>query len=132
LKITVQEPKRLVAPLHWITIGPNTRTTTFDFPPNTVAPYSHQYNFSWERPLGRNVDVQLGYVGSRTHKILMLWTTNRATPIAGIPQTTQTIESRRPDQSHYEIRRVVNGSNAYFDAARLSVVARNWHGLALE
>ena len=132
LKIEVQAPNSLLDPLQGISIGPNTRTTAFDLPRNTVAPYSHQYNFSWERSLGRNVNVQLGYVGSRTHKILMLWTTNRASPVTGIPQTTKTIESRRADQSHYEIRRIVNGSNAYFDAGRISVVSRTWHSFGLD
>lgn len=130
-KIEVQAPPSLVDPLGPVALGPQTRTTLFVLPSNLVTPYSHQYNFIWEPFESVRWKLQLGYVGSRSHKILMLWTTNRAIPITGIPQTTDTIELRRPDPRYFEVRRVVNGSHAYFDAARVSLVLPEWHGLAL-
>lgn len=130
-KIEVQAPPSLVNPLGPVTLGPDTRTTRFVLPPNLVTPYSHQYNFSWEPFARAKWRLQFGYVGSRSHKVLMLWTTNRARQVPGIPQTTNTIESRRPDQRYFEVRRVLNGSHAYFDAARVSLVLPEWRGFSL-
>jgi len=133
-KMEFQAPS-LVDPLGGLTaadLGPQTRTTLFVLSPNLSTPYSHQYNVSWEPRPSSRWKLQLGYVGSRSHKILMLWTENRALPVTGIPQVTQTIEERRPDLRYYEVRRVLNGAHAYFDAARVSLVTPNWRGLMLE
>jgi hypothetical protein len=133
-KIEIQAPD-LVNPLGGLTaasLGPNTRTTLFVLDPHLSTPYSHQYNFSWEPFPSSHWKLQLGYVGSRSHKILMLWTENRAQPVPGIPQITSTIEERRPDPRYYDVRRVLNGAHAYFDAARVSLVTPNWHGLSME
>jgi hypothetical protein len=98
--------------------------------PDLATPYSHQYNLSWEPELSQSWKLQLGYVGSRSHKLLIMWYGNRAHPVPGIDQTTATINLRRPDPNYAEIRRVVNGSRGYFDAARVSVVGPRWHGLS--
>ena len=58
----------------------------------------------------------------------MMWFANRAIPVPGIPQTTATITERRPDQRYYELREARNASNAYFDAARITLKAPAWHG----
>ncbi len=131
-KVEVQAPDYLADPLHGITFGPGARTTHFEMMRNLAAPYSEQYNFSWEPALGKRARLQLGYVGSRTEKILMLWTTNRAVPIPGLVSTTKNIEIRRPDDEFYEVRVVVNGSRAYFDAARLSLMMREWRGVSFD
>lgn len=131
-KVEVQAPDYLADPLHGITFGPGTRTTHFEMMRNLVSPYSHQYNFSWETSAGKHIRLQAGYVGSRTHKILMLWTTNRAVPLPDLVSTTKNIEIRRPDPAFYEVRVVVNGSRAYFDAARFSMLVREWRGVAVD
>ncbi len=112
--------------------GPNARVTLFDLPSNLVTPYSHQYNFVWEPPAIHGAKLQLGYVGSRSHKLLMMWVTNRAVPVPGIPQTTETIEERRPNPRYFEIRRALNGSRAYFDAARVSLVLPQKKGVSVD
>jgi hypothetical protein len=112
--------------------GPNARVTLFELPPNLVTPYSHQYNFMWEPPAILGAKLQLGYVGSRSHKLLMMWITNRAQPTAGIPQTTETIEERRPNSRYFEIRRALNGSRAYFDAARVSLILPQKKGVSVD
>jgi hypothetical protein len=52
--------------------------------------------------------------------------------VPGIPQTTATINQRRPDPEHAEHRIATNGSRGYFDAARVSLVVPRWHGLSLD
>ena len=106
------------------------RVTTFS--PDLVAPYSHQYNFSWETAPSKYVSLQLGYVGSRSHKLLSMWFLNRAEPVAGIPQTFDTIQQRRPNPLHGEERSILNGSQGYFDAGRVAVTLRPWRGFSGE
>ena len=113
-------------------LDPGARSTVFLIPPDLVTPYSHQYNFSWEPFSLQNWKLQLGYVGSRSVKLLMQWRLNRAIPVPGIPQTTGTINDRRPDLNHFEVRQVVNGSRAYFDAARIAVGVPSWRGLSMD
>lgn len=130
-KIEVQAPD-LLNPLKDAIISPDGRSTLFIVPRDLKAPYSHQYNFSWEAPLIANWKLQLGYVGSRTHKLLMMWHRNRGNPVPGIPTTTATINDRRPDPRYFDVRTVVNGSRAYFDAARITVVIPEWRGLIVD
>jgi hypothetical protein len=100
--------------------------------PELATPYSYQYNFSWEAALSRSWRMQLGYVGSRSHKLLMMWYLNRGHVVPGIPQTTATLNQRRPNPDLAEIRWVLNGSRGYFDAARATLIAPRVRGLTLE
>jgi len=131
LKVEVTAPD-LLFPLHGIVLDANARSTLFDLSDRLRTPYSHMYSFSWELEPRADWKLQLGYVGSRSHKLFMMWHTNRAVPVPGIPTTTATINDRRPDPTHFEIRRVENGSNGYFDAARVSIQAARWHGMSID
>lgn len=128
LKVEVQAPPSLITPLQDTYLGPGAQHTQFDVPPNLESPYSHQYTFLWEPLQGKPWSIQLGYIGSRTHKLFMMWFANRAIPVPGIPQTTDTITERRPDPRYYELREARNASNAYFDAARITLKSPSWHG----
>ena len=100
LTVEVDEPD-LADPLKDFSLAdldPNARSSTFDLAPDMSTPYSHTYNFSWELTLARDWTLELGYLGSRTHKLLAMWYFNRARPVPGIPLTTRTINQRRPDQ----------------------------------
>ncbi len=128
LKFEVQAPPSLLTPLQGTYLEPGARHTQFDVPPNLESPYSHQYTFLWEPMQGKPWSIQLGYIGSRTHKLFMMWFANRAVPMPGVPQTTATITQRRPDPRYYELREARNASDAYFDAARITLKAPAWHG----
>ncbi len=131
LKVEVQAPP-LLNPLANTYLGPGARHTHFEVPSNLKSPYTHEYNFSWDPLPGRPWNIQLSYIGSRTHKLFMMWFTNRAVHVPGIPQTTATITDRRPDPRYFELRRVQNASNAYFDAARIDLKAPAWRGVTLD
>jgi hypothetical protein len=122
----------LLDPLKNAEVSPDGRSTLFSVPDDLRTPYSHQYNFSWESVLPRNWRLQLGYVGSRTHKLLMLNHLNRAIAVPGIPLTTATISERRPDPRYFEVREIQNASRAYYDAARVTVVIPDWRGLSVD
>ena len=132
LKIEVQAPASLLRPLQDTYLGPGARHTQFEVPRDLESPYSHQYTFLWEPLAGRPWSLQLGYIGSRTHKLFMMWFANRALVVPGVPQTTATITLRRPDLRYFELREVRNASNAYFDAARVTVKAPAWGGLTAD
>jgi len=100
--------------------------------PELATPYSYQYNASWELEVAKQWRVQLGYVGSRSHKLLLMWYKNRGRVVPGIPQTTATINDRRADQSIADYRWVLNGSRGYYDAARVSAVLPRWRGVSME
>jgi hypothetical protein len=128
-KIVVITPESLLNPL----AGDVGKPTVYALDPELATPYSHQYNLSWEPELGKSLRLQLGYVGSRSHKLLVLWYQNRAHPVADPSQiTTATIPDRRPNKEIADLRTVVNGSRGYFDAARASLILSNWHGLTMD
>ncbi len=134
LNISVNAPD-LTNPLAGVALtalDPNARSNIFDLAPDLVAPYSHQYNFSWELAPARDWTVRLGYLGSRTHRLFSVWTLNRARDVPGIPFKTRTINQRRPNQRYFDVDRILNGSRAYYDAAKASLIARRWHGLSME
>jgi hypothetical protein len=104
LKVEVQAPASIPAPLANTYLGPGARHLQFDVPPDLKSPYSHQYTFIWEPFQHKSWSIQLGYIGSRTHRLFMMWFANRAVPMPGIPQTTATIPDRRPDPRYFELR----------------------------
>ena len=113
-------------------LDPNARSSTFDLAPDLSTPYSHTYNFSWELTLARDWTLELGYLGSRSHKLLAIWFLNRARPVPGIPLTTRTVNQRRPDQRFFQVRHITNGSRSYFDAAKVTLRTRRRAGLNIE
>ncbi len=134
LNITLQVPD-LVNPLGRLgpeDFDPNARSTVFTLDRELAAPYSHQYSFDWQLPLGGDWTLNLGYVGSRTHKLLTMWYVNRAQQVEGIPQTTGTVNERRPDLRFFDNRFILNGSRGYFDAATAVLRTPGWKGLSLD
>jgi hypothetical protein len=111
---------------------PFARPTIYALDPELATPYSHQYNLSWEPDWNKSVRLQFGYVGSRSHKLFSMWYLNRAHPTPGVPQTTATINQRRPDPDIADYRLVLNASRGYFDAARVSLVLPGWKGLNVD
>ena len=113
-------------------VDPNEPSVLFDLVEDLVAPYSHQYNFSWEHGVLGNAMLRVGYVGSRSPKLLTLWYFNRGRAVEGMEQVSSTINERRPDQSLQDIRRTLNGSFGYYDAAKISLAMPQWRGLSID
>ena len=108
------------------------RNSLYILDPNLAAPYSHQYNVSWEPQVSGPWRIQIGYVGSRTPKIIQMWYINRARVLPGVPLTTATIDGRRPDQKLSEVKHMLNGSFAWYDAARATFVLPRWKGFSID
>jgi hypothetical protein len=131
IKLEIHNPD-LRDPLAGADIQPGARSTIFVLPANLATPYSHQYNFTWEPAISAHRKLQLGYVGSRSNRLLLMLYNNRAQPVAGIPQTNETVDLRRRDVDHFDVRTVTNGSRGYFDAGRVALLFPRWRGLTME
>ena len=133
-KVTIPSPS-IINPLG---TGPIslTQPNLYKLDAELATPYSYQYNLSWEpnteKIFSRRIKLQLGYVGSRSHKLLVMWYLNRARPVAGIDQITKTVNLRRPNQAYSDIRLIVNGSRGYFDAGRASIIFSGWKGFTTD
>ena len=110
---------------------PTARSSRIEPGPDLAVPYTHQYNFSWERRLGSDWRLQLGYVGSRAHKLIITYFLNRAREVPGVVSTIANINQRRPNQDIFEHLFIHNGSRGYFDAGRATLATPNWHGLSM-
>src|SRR5581483_7784425 len=66
------------------------RGMLFDLSPDLATPYSYQYNFSWEHEVHAGWRVQVGYVGSRSHKLFQTFVLNRGRFVPGVEHTSST------------------------------------------
>lgn len=113
-------------------LDPNQRSDFFLVDPDLVVPYSHQYNFTWQlQPYG-DWTVELGYVGSRSHKLLTTWWENRGRSIEGVESTTSNTNERRLDPRYSDVLHTLNGSRAYYDAAKVTLRVPRWAGLSVD
>ena len=134
INVVISAPK-LVEPLSELEPGaldPSARSTIVELDPDLASPYSHQYNFQWELGLAREWSLEMGYVGSRSIRLLNLWNTNRGHPVSGIPLTSSTLNERRADPRYFEVRRVLNSSRGFYDAAKVRLLVSRWRGLTLD
>ena len=131
-RITVQAPS-LINPLAGIRIDDlkNTPASDYVVSPDLATPYSQQYNFTWERELGHDWKLQLGYLGSRSVKLFGTYVVNRAQPIPGLPLTTTNINDRRADLGKQEVAILNNSNRGYYDAGRATLTVPRWHKVTL-
>jgi len=131
-KIENQAPP-LLDLLSGITFSPNGRAIVVVIPKDVQTPYAHQYSASWQLPLSDKLGrLEISYIGSRTWKLLYLQYNNRAVPIPGIPQTTATINDRRPDKRYFDHRILSNFPRAYYDAGKITYTLASRRGLTLD
>ena len=134
VRLVVLQPKLvdIISGAAFANVSPGSRSTLFDIADNLVEPYSHQYSLSWEFGLSNTMNLQLGYVGSRTHKVFQAWFLNRGERPTGTPVTVRTTNVRRPDNRYNDVLRLHNASRAYFDAGRIAFVMRDLKGLTID
>ena len=108
------------------------RSNLYKLNPGLKTPYSHQYNFSWSFELAKDLIIELGYVGSRSHRLLNQRYSNRAQPVQGVEQITRTINERRSDPRYFNVLEVLNGSIGYYDAAKVTLRVPSRSGISLD
>jgi hypothetical protein len=129
IKNIVNDPD-LLDPLGSIVGTP--RGVLYEFAPDLVSPYVAQFNGQWEISPVRGWTVRAGYVGSRGVKMLTHWYFNRAHWAPGQEPNTGEINDVRPNPEFLDMRRLVNGSAAWYNAGRVSVNTTRWRGLTME
>jgi len=68
LPVLLREPGRLgppVAPTLEYPFSPATNESVNIFDPDIRVPYSHQYSFGWQRELGKNMALEIRYIGNQ-------------------------------------------------------------------
>lgn len=108
------------------------RTVLYAFAKDMATPYSHQYNFKWEVPLGKSFRLEAGYVGSRASKLLQRWYLNRAQPVAGIVSSSGNVDERRALAQYADVRYTTSSSRGYYDAFKTVLTIQRYKGLTLE
>jgi hypothetical protein len=103
--------------------------TVYRLSPDLIPAYTHHYTFGVERAMPWGMTVRAAYVGTRTFHLLTQQVYNRARPSATIPNTTPTIQQRRPDQRYADIIVIESNANAYYDALVLAADKRLSSGL---
>jgi hypothetical protein len=88
--------------------------------PDLTSSYEYQYNLSFERRLWSRYILRAAYAGSRTFKLMNSFVWNRADSIPGVVSTVFNVDQRRPDSRFTEVRTILNGGIAYYDAGILT------------
>ncbi len=134
VRLVVLQPRLvdIISGAAFANVTPGSRSTLFDIADNLVEPYSHQYSLSWEFALSRTMNLQLGYVGSRTHKVFQAWFLNRGERPDAVPVTVRTTNRRRADDRYNDVLRLHNASRAYFDAGRVAFAMRDLKGFTID
>lgn len=128
LYIQIQNPDFL-NPLRYIDLkNPSARTSPTWLSNDLVSAYTHQYNLQLERKFGA-ANVRVGYIGSRSFKLIDSYIQNRGDIVPGIPLTLDTVDIRRPDPRYYEVKWIVNAGAAYLDAAQITLDLPRWRKL---
>ncbi|HWP85416.1 MAG TPA: hypothetical protein VNN17_09515, partial [Terriglobia bacterium] len=122
----VQAPD-LLHPLAGSTARPSSQ---FLLSPDLIPAYSHQYTLAIERALPGAMSLRAAYLGSRTFHLLTQQVYNRARPSAVLPNTTATVQARRPNPNLADINVIESNANAYYDALQLTLDKRISRGLA--
>ena len=119
--LQLQNPD-LLNPLRGLALeASNARSSPTYLSSDLVSSYAWQYSLTLERKLLDYAMLRIGYVGSRSFKLMNGFVTNRAVPVPGIPLTTATVDQRRADARFYEVKTIANGGIAWFDAGQIAI-----------
>jgi len=89
------------------------------------TPYMVQYVFNVQRELGRATAVEIGYLGSRSHRLERMFDANEVTPGPG------SLQDRRPYPEFTKIQEIGNVAEARYDSMALKLTRRLDRGLSL-
>ena len=92
-------------------------------------PYVINFNVNVEQQLGSHTIVQIGYVGTRGHRLALMRDINAPAPsAAGVLQT------HRPFYALYPTLQAINEletiGHSQYNSLQMSLIQNNWHGLS--
>ena len=101
----------------------------FSVSQNFRTPYSYNYNLNVEKTLGKSVLLQLGYVGSASHRLMTTADINQPPPAVyasdAASQAARPFFSRFPDFG--VINEIETNGNANYNSLQTILKVRQWH-----
>ncbi|MEP6995832.1 MAG: TonB-dependent receptor, partial [Acidobacteriota bacterium] len=89
------------------------------------SPYYDQWNLSVQRSLPWDASIEVGYVGTRGHRLQVLRDLNQPAPAAG------DVQERRPYPQYGNFASIRNDGRARYDGAQVKISKRSTHGFWL-
>jgi hypothetical protein len=96
-------------------------TDVFTVDQNIRTPYLNVYNLNLQRELGRNVAVQIAYVGSQGRKLFRYRDINQPDPLTGTPS---------PFPAFVYINQFESSASSGYNSLQASLNFRDWHRLS--
>ena len=101
----------------------------FSVSQNFRTPYSYNYNLNIEKSLGSSLLLQVGYVGSASHRLLTTADINQ--PALGIYATDAEQQAARPFYAQFPDFGVINeietNGNSNYNSLQTVLKVREWH-----
>ncbi len=92
-------------------------------------PYVENFNVNLERQLGASTVAQIGYVGTRGHRLGLMRDINAPQPTAaGLSQGRRPFNALYPDLA--AINQLQSIGRSKYNALQMSLIQGNWHGLS--
>jgi len=101
----------------------------FSVSQNFRTPYSYNYNLNIEKSLGNSLLLQVGYVGSASHRLMTTADINQ--PALGIYATDAAQQAARPFFAKFPdfgaINEIETSGNANYNSLQTVLKVRQWH-----
>ena len=92
-------------------------------------PYVENFNVNLEQAFGPTTIAQIGYVGTRGHRLALMRDINAPTPsAAGLAQARRPFASQYPDLA--AINELESIGRSEYNSLQLSLIQNAWHGLS--
>ncbi|OLC49022.1 MAG: hypothetical protein AUH43_08415 [Acidobacteria bacterium 13_1_40CM_65_14] len=92
-------------------------------------PYVENFNVNVEQQIGPSTAVQLGYVGTRGHRLAIMRDINAPPPsAAGLSQARRPLNAVYPDLA--AINQLETTGRSRYNSLQASIIQNSWHGLS--
>jgi hypothetical protein len=94
--------------------------------PDRKTPYMFQYLFNVQRELGASTALEVGYLGSQSHRLERMFDWNET-----IPGVTGSVQSRKPYPEFTKVQEVGNVAEAKYNSLAVKLTRRLHDGLSV-
>jgi hypothetical protein len=94
--------------------------------PDRKTPYMFQYLFNVQRELGASTALEIGYLGSRSHRLERMFDWNETTPAV-----TGSVQSRKPYPEFTKVQEIGNVAEAKYNSLAVKLTRRLHQGLSV-
>ena len=91
-------------------------------------PYVENFNVNVEQQLGPHTIAQVGYVGTRGHRLALMRDINAATPGATLSQARRPYATLYPDLA--AINQLESIGRSEYNSLQMSLIQSSWHGVS--